>query len=164
MSAAIDTFAMLRRGCAPVDAVLYLPDGRTITGISAGRLASAPEASAPAAPSEAPGPAAPSASGEPEAPARAAPSEPGTVRPYLVCPECDRRGHPGRIGTQRRTCAACNRFAAAVRAEERRRAVASLPDAERRRHRFAAERAVYARHHPGRRPVTTPTTPEEGHR
>lgn len=149
MIEALDTFAMLRRGRAPIDAVLYLPDGRTVTGISAGRLASA---------------SAPSAPGSPEAPAPAAPSEPDTARPYLLCPECDRRGHPGRIGTRRRTCAICNRFAAAVRAEEHRQAIASLPDAERRRHRIAAERAVYATQHPGRRPITTATTPEEGHR
>ena len=92
-------------------------------------------------------------------PAPAAPA-PEPARPILACPDCARAGHPGRIGSRRTDCAACNRFAAAVRAEERRRALASLPDAERQRHHDAAELTVYARHHPGRPPITSAPSEE----
>lgn len=149
MSAALDTFAMLRRGRGMVDAVLYLPDRREGPGTPRTR------------PTASPSPASGEAHGT--SPAR----RPSTTAPapgrYLPCPECARQGRPGRIGSRRTECAACNRFAAAVRADERRRALASLPDTERQRHHDAAELAVYARQHPGRHPNTT-APPEEAQR
>lgn len=84
---------------------------------------------------------------------------PEPPRPYLPCPDCARAGHPGRIGSRRTDCTSCNRFAAAVRAEERRRIVATLTSRRVQRIRAEAEAAVFSRQHPD-----ATTTVEEAHR
>lgn len=142
----LDDFAMLRRGQQVPDAVLYLPDGQTLTGAGA-RPHPASEPS-------------PATRTSPPAARTAVP--PSTRRPYLTCPECDRRAQPGRIGSRRSTCATCNRFAASVRADERRLAMELLTDEQRDQNRRTAELAVYARQHPELAPITT--APEEAHR
>ena len=68
-----------------------------------------------------------------------------TGRAYLACPDCDRAGQPGRIGSRRTDCRTCNRWGQGVRIDERRRALAALDDAERQRVRAEAELAVYQR-------------------
>lgn len=87
-------------------------------------------------------------SGEPSRLAPAEPAEPAvreTARPFLTCPDCEREGHPGRIGSRRNYCPLCNRFASAARASFRRRLLALLTPEEQDRMRGDAEAEVYAR-------------------
>lgn len=68
----------------------------------------------------------------------------GAAAPYYPCPGCEKAGHPGRIGSRRRTCSTCSRWGAAVNRYERRIALAELSDEDRLRIRLQAQAEAYA--------------------
>ncbi|WP_281872869.1 hypothetical protein [Brachybacterium paraconglomeratum] len=68
----------------------------------------------------------------------------GAAAPYFPCPECERAGHPGRIGSRRRWCPTCSRWGAAVNRNERRIALAELAKEDRLRIRLQAQAEAYA--------------------